>query len=88
MVPTTPPVHQIRLGALRAAIWANPTEAGIRHSVTLERLYKDADGRWNSTERLGRDDLLVAAKVLDLAHSWICLEAKAAEAQNTPLATD
>ena len=35
------PVHDIRLGAIKAAIWANSTPKGIRHSVTLTRLYKD-----------------------------------------------
>ena len=27
---------------------------------------------WRSTESFGRDDLLLAAKALDLAHSWVC----------------
>ena len=48
----TRPVHEIRLGPVRAAIWANETEVGIRHSVTLERLYKDAEGRWKNTDSL------------------------------------
>jgi hypothetical protein len=39
MIQTKHPVHEIRLGVVRAAIWANETEAGIRHNVTLERLY-------------------------------------------------
>ena len=84
----TRPVHEIRLGPVRAAIWANETEVGIRHSVTLERLYKDAEGRWKNTDSLDRNDLLVAAKVLDLAHSWICLEAKGAESQDASASTD
>jgi hypothetical protein len=84
----TRPVHEIRLGAVRAAIWQRETESGVRHSVTLERLYKDAEGRWKNTESLDRNDLLVAAKVLDLAHSWICLEAKGAESQDASVPTD
>jgi hypothetical protein len=87
MVPTRP-VHEIRLGAVRAAIWQRETEAGVHHSVTLERLYKDAEGRWKNTESLDRNDLLVAAKVLDLAHSWISLEAKGAESQDASASTD
>ena len=34
------PVHEIRLGRIRAAVWQNETEAGARHSVTFTRLYK------------------------------------------------
>jgi hypothetical protein len=80
------PAHEIRLGLVRASIWENKTEYGVRHNVTLERLYPvkvGENGRtWKSTSSLGRDDLLQAAKVLDLAHSWIHSKAdsKAAEA--------
>jgi hypothetical protein len=88
MAQTKPPVHQIRLGPVRAAIWANETETGVRHSVTLERLYKDAEGHWKHTDSLAGSELLTAAKVLDMAHSWICLEAKGAEGQSAPAPTD
>ena len=37
------PVHDVRLGAIKAAIWANSTPKGTRYSVTLTRLYKDGD---------------------------------------------
>ena len=80
MTETRPP-HDIRLGPVKAASSTNETESGMRHKVTLERLYKDADGHWKSTDHLGRDDLLLAAKVLDLAQSWICQEATGPESQ-------
>lgn len=64
------PVEEIRLGAIRAAIWRNETDGGIRHNVTFERLYRDGD-QWKSTHSFGRDDLLVVAKVADQAHTWI-----------------
>jgi hypothetical protein len=66
------PIHEVRLGVIKAAIWANESEAGgVRYNVTLGRLYKDEEGQWKTTDGLGRDDLLVAAKVLDQAHTWI-----------------
>lgn len=64
------PAHEIRFGAIKATIWANPTDNGTRHSVTVTRLYKDGDD-WKRTESFGRDDLPLVAKVVDLAHSWI-----------------
>ena len=67
---TNKPVHEIRMGAVKAAVWENQTEAGIRHNVTIQRLYKDGDD-WKTTESFGRDDLLLVAKVVDQAHSWI-----------------
>ena len=67
------PVHEVRLGYIKAAVWKNDTEAGVRYNVTFSRLYKDGD-QWGSTESFGRDDLLVLAKVADQTHSWICAQ--------------
>jgi hypothetical protein len=66
----TRPVEEIRLGAIKAAIWRNETESGVRHNVTFTRLYRQGED-WRSTESFGRDDLLLLAKVADQAHSWI-----------------
>jgi len=38
------PVHEVRLGRIRAAIWENETQNGTRHNVTVSRLY-NADFR-------------------------------------------
>ena len=64
------PVHEIRMGRIRAAIWENETQKGTRHNVTLSRLYKDGDD-WRDSASFGRDDLPLVAKVADRAHSWI-----------------
>ncbi len=64
------PIHEVRIGAVKATIWENETSAGVRHNVTLGRLYKEGD-EWKQTESFGRDDLLLVAKVVDQAHSWI-----------------
>jgi hypothetical protein len=69
-VPKDKPVHEVRLGSIKAAIWKNDTQSGVRYNVTFARLYKDGD-EWKSTDSFGRDDLLVLAKVADNAHSWI-----------------
>ena len=66
----TRPVHELRMGRIRAAIWANETQNGTRHNVTVSRLYKDGE-QWKDTTSFGRDDLPLVAKVADLAHSWI-----------------
>ncbi|ADB19092.1 conserved hypothetical protein [Pirellula staleyi DSM 6068] len=65
------PIHEIRLGSVKAAIWENRSEHGTRFNVTLVRLYKDED-QWKSSDSFGRDDLLLLAKVADQVHSWIC----------------
>ncbi len=64
------PVHEVRLGRIKAAIWENATQNGSRHNVTVSRLYKDED-QWKDSTSFGRDDLPLVAKVVDMAHSWI-----------------
>lgn len=65
------PVHEVRLGRVKAAIWENETQNGARHNVTVSRIYKDADDQWKDSASFGRDDLPLVAKVVDRAHSWI-----------------
>ena len=74
------PRAEVRLGRIKAAIWANQGEDGGRwHTVQLTRLYQDGD-EWRSTHSFGRNDLLMVAKVADLAHSKVCeLEASERE---------
>lgn len=64
------PVHEVRIGRIKAAIWANTTSAGIRHSVTFARLYKEGD-QWKTSQSFGRDDLPLIEKVAARAHAWI-----------------
>ena len=70
------PVHEVRMGRIRAAIWANETEKGVRHNVTLTRLYKDGD-EWKDSASFGRDAMPLLAKVADQAHTWIFQSAAA-----------
>ncbi len=66
----TRPTHEVRLGSIKAAVWRNQTETGVRHNVTFSRLFKQ-DDKWAATQSFGRDDLLLLRKVADQAHSWI-----------------
>ena len=69
------PIHEVRLGFIKAAVWRNEVENGVRYNVTFSRIYKDGDN-WNSTDSFGRNDLLLLAKVADQAHSWIFAQAQ------------
>lgn len=73
------PVHEIRMGRIRAAIWENETQSGTRHNVTVCRLYKEGD-QWKDSSTFGRDDLPLVSKVLDQAHSWIFQHGNSASA--------
>lgn len=78
------PAHEVRLGTIRATIWRNEIENGVRYNTTFTRIYRDGD-QWKATESFGRDDLLAVAKAADEAHSWIFAQARegaAAQAGN------
>ncbi len=68
--PANPPVREIRYGYIKVLVWANETTNGTRYNVTVARLYKDGE-EWKETSSFGRDDLLLLAKTLDQAHTWI-----------------
>ncbi len=79
--PKDKPAHEVRIGAIKAAIWRNDTSNGVRYNTTLSRLYKDKeDDQWKSTDSFGRDDLLVLAKVADAVHTWIFAQTQEKEA--------
>jgi hypothetical protein len=64
------PVHEIRLGRIKAAVWENETQNGIMHNVTFSRLYKDGKN-WRDSSSFGRDDLPLLSKVADRVHTWL-----------------
>lgn len=68
------PVHQVRLGSIKAAIWKNESEGGTQFNVTFERLFKKGD-EWQSSNSFGKGDLLQLGKVASEAHSWIFAQA-------------
>jgi hypothetical protein len=66
----TKPVDEVKFGLIAASIWKNKSKTGTHYNVTISRLYKSGQS-WKRSESFGRDDLLTAAKVLELAHTRI-----------------
>ena len=63
--------HEIKLGRIKATIWANETEDHDEwFTTTISRLYKIGD-TWKETNSLRRDDLPIAMKAIDMAYGWI-----------------
>jgi len=66
------PVDRVRFGAVQAALWRNQDSEGrVRYNFSLERIYKDSNGDWQSTGSFGRDDALVVGKVAERAFERI-----------------
>ena len=72
------PAHEIRIGAVKAVIWANQTDSGVFYNVNLSRIYKDGDD-WKTTDGFRRDDLPLVAKLADKAFDWILNPAEVEE---------
>lgn len=66
----TRPVQQFRVGTIKAAVWANETDNGLRHAATFTRGYRTDDG-WKDTQSFGLQDLPILEKVASLAFDWI-----------------
>ena len=71
------PVHEVRIGKVVAVIWANQAGSGVRHNITLRRIFKrDDSSQWESSDSFGRDDLLLVAEVCRQAALWVYEHAK------------
>ena len=64
------PIHEIRLGRIQAAIWANRNEGHVWFNVTIARSFQE-NGQWKEFASFRRDDLPVVAKVAEMAYAWI-----------------
>lgn len=71
------PIHTIRSGAVKAAIWANHHNGQTFHSFTLSRLYR-ADESWKSTSSFSRFDFNNLLAITVAVDEWIRNEERAA----------
>lgn len=71
MTSVNRPIHEIKLGRIRASIWTNQGDRQeVWYSVSLSRVYRDGEN-WKTTTSFGRDDLPLVAKAADMAYAWI-----------------
>lgn len=84
---TQKPIHEVKVGRVRAAIWARETKNGTRYGVTIGRLYKTDEGKWRTSSSLDLDDLLLGQRAYALAESWI-READKTSAKAEPAAEE
>ena len=69
------PVHEERIGRVKAVVWANQTPNGVRHNVTLRRIFKrEGSSNWEQSDSFGRDDLPLVMEVAKRAWLWVYAE--------------
>ncbi len=65
------PVHTLRTGSVKAAIWKNePVTGGHFFAITFSRSYQ-VDNEWRDTDSFGSRDLLDLRRVITSAEQWI-----------------
>ena len=65
------PAFTSRHRRLQIAVWQNDTAKGTFFNASLQRSYQDGKEWKRSQSSLNRDDLLVASKLLNWAHSAV-----------------
>lgn len=80
----TAPVRTLRLGRIKAAVWENSTDQRAYYNVTFARTYMDGEKKFRDTDSFGRDDLLLLAKLADLAHTFVCEQMAAQKSDEFP----
>jgi hypothetical protein len=63
------PLHQVRIGRIKAAVFGNGDNAPRK--VQLTALYKDDEDNWQSSHSFTREDLPLLIKVADRVHSYL-----------------
>ena len=77
------PVETFRLRGISASVFENHSEDGKTfHKVSLQRTYRQGD-EWKNTQSLSRDDLPIAAMLLQKAWEYI-LQAEGKKSADEP----
>ena len=71
MSDTKKPAARVTFHPVSAAIWRNQNPKGTFYSVSFERSYKDEAGKFQTSSTFNPTDLLLLAKVADLAETRI-----------------
>lgn len=65
------PAHEIRMGTVKAVVWANELPSGgTAYSTTTSKLYKVED-TWKEANSYSRDELLLLAEVCRAAFAFV-----------------
>jgi hypothetical protein len=79
------PVHEVRLGKIRASVWGNRTNGVTWYSITLSRLYKDKEGNFQQAESFGPEDLPAVYTIAEELLRWyLNLKTRADTAEGDP----
>ena len=81
------PVKEFKSGGVSATIWENEGERNgenvVRHSVQVQKRYRDRDGEWKNSSSFFESDLPRVLLVVQKAYEHIALSERGDESQQT-----
>lgn len=82
------PVKEFRIGALSAAIWKDQEtqpdgNIRVRHSVRIQKRFRNRDGQWQNTEYYFANDLPKLRLVAGKAYEYVVLRESDTNAEQT-----
>ncbi len=79
MAEQNQPVKKFRAGGVTATIWRNDVQQDgqtvVRHSVTVQKRYRDRDGSWKDSSSFFVNDLPRLELVVRKAYEYLALAA-------------
>ena len=81
VMETKRPIHEIRLGNVRATIWPNQKDQRTWYAVSVSRRYKQGS-EWKDVTNFNHDDLPVLVQAVQMAYSWIWRQLKTVDSQD------
>lgn len=67
----TAPTHTTRAGLIRASVWETTDEKGIRHKITISRLFREENGSWQRGKTFYSSELAAVIEAIGKAQRWI-----------------
>ncbi len=68
---TNKPVQKFKDGAVTMALYENQHENRVWHNITIGKLYKDDQGRWQESRNFNEHDLLKLQNMIPQAYAHI-----------------
>lgn len=63
-------IHEIRHGLIKVRICSRPSSTGVRHTLSIVRLYRNGDV-WKESTRFAREDIPLMQLTLFEAYQWM-----------------
>jgi hypothetical protein len=75
------PAHTVRLGKIRASVWGNRTNNATWYTITMNRLFKDKNGKWGQSDSFGVEDLPTIAAITEELTRWYFAQGEESEGE-------